>query len=171
MTPLLAFAAALGGSMPFPPPPPIVLGSGSIPETQDGPLMGFPTRQVRAVDWTCRVTRVEGGPIELSGSFAAIEPDPVHDPVPQWEPFTAAVVAPHASHDFAGSYTATYSPNQATIYGFRLVNGGRIHEVTVRLHGLTQPGTIDIKRLEDRNWVELGRGTCSGRYADQESSR
>jgi hypothetical protein len=159
----MSLIIAIAASMPLPPPPQIIPGSGSIPESRNAPLIAI-DRDVPPARWSCRAQLTPGGAIQIGGTFGKIEADPIHVPVPRWAPFTMVVVEPDRSHRFEGTYIATHTPVPAAIYGFRFSQDSRVYEVTVRSNGFATPGIIEFQRFEDGEWVDAGRGSCSGAY-------
>jgi hypothetical protein len=159
----LAVAQSLAAqSMPLPPPGQLVRGSGSIPESRNGPIFSWERGTVPPVDWQCSTPAGELGNVRIAGRFERVTIEPSAGPVPIWPPYGVARVEAHASHPFAGVYLATYSRDA---YGFRLANDGAAFELTVRFQPGGSEARIDVRRFVpgEPDWTEIGQGPCTVR--------
>jgi hypothetical protein len=162
------FSMAMLAAMPLPPPGQIVKGFGTIPESRNGPIFSWRKERIAAVDWSCDMS-VEDRKFRLVGRSEAIDVDPSNGPVPNWPPFGIVKVAADPNHPYDGTYIATYSRK---IYGFRFAHEGDAYEVTLRFDSYDKPGIAEFRRFRpvlDREWSEIGRGTCAGRQQADES--
>ena len=144
----------LGLGMPLPPPPQHIVVTPGMPPMPEGmrpPLAAYPTTRIPAARWSCRVTAGDSS-YEVRARVGAIEPDP-SQVVPRWPPFTIVTVDA-GNHQFDGTYLATYTPGQT--YGFRLALEGQAYELT-----LFRSQRIEIKRLSENQWVDVGGGACA----------
>ena len=160
--------AAMLAAMPLPPPGQIVKGVGAIPESRNGPIFSWRKVRVPAVDWSCEFSS-EGRKFRLAGRSEAIDVEPSNGAMPHWPPFGIVTVAAGPGHQYDGTYIATYS---GKIYGFRFAHGGDAYEVTLRFESYDKPGIAEFRRFRpvlDRDWNEIGRGTCTGRQHSDES--